>query len=95
MDLVGQRTYTMVHIGQVSVPASLKDLSGLIDDMGVHLAMQKLFRQSFETLYEELRNPSQENLTPKQAYKRDTLSTPKLSRTHDCHRDCPFWFGRF
>ncbi|CAG8656323.1 16678_t:CDS:2, partial [Acaulospora morrowiae] len=61
------------------------------------LGIQEIFKKSLGTLYDKFCNPSLPSA--KAMFKRDTLSTPKfnhlVSRTRDCHRICPFWFGRF
>jgi len=90
MDLV-QGIYVMIHIGQMSVPASLKDMSSFVD------GVQGIFRKSYENFYPKLCNPG--SLTKKATFKQDTLCTPKfrqlVSKTHNVNRSCPFWFGRF
>ncbi|CAG8565835.1 4591_t:CDS:2 [Ambispora gerdemannii] len=96
MDLV-QGIYIMIHIGQMLVPASLKDMSSFVDDIELSLRVQDIFRKSYENFYTKLCNPG--SLTKKATFKRETLCTPKfrqlVSKTHDVNRSCPFWFGRF
>ncbi|CAG8640454.1 12319_t:CDS:2 [Ambispora gerdemannii] len=96
MDLI-QGTYIMIHIGQVTVPASVKELLSFVDEIEVLLVIREIFRKSFDTFYAKICNPSPPST--KAMFKRDTLSTPKfkqlVSKTRDCYRSCPFWFGRF
>ncbi|CAG8476700.1 17897_t:CDS:2 [Cetraspora pellucida] len=96
MDLI-QGTYTMIHIGQFSVPASVKEMLSFVDEIEVLLVVQEIFHKSFNTFYTKICNPS--SPSTKASFKRDTLGTPKfkqlVSKTRDCHRSCPFWFGRF
>ncbi|RIB05678.1 hypothetical protein C2G38_2117809 [Gigaspora rosea] len=96
MDLI-QGTYTMIHIGKFSVPASVKEMLPFIDELEVHLGVQEIFRKSFNTFYAKVCNPGPP-LT-KASFKRATLETPKfkqlVSKTRDRHRSCSFWFGRF
>ena len=95
MDLV-QGIYVMIYIGQMSVPASLKDMSSFVDDielsLGVHI--QGIFRKSYENFYPKLCNPG--SLTKKATFKQDTLCTPKfrqlVSKTHNVNRSCPLRF---
>ncbi|KAG9305649.1 hypothetical protein G9A89_022571 [Geosiphon pyriformis] len=95
MDLV-QGTYIMIYVGQVSVPASVKEMFPFIDEMEMLLEIRRIFRESFDTLYAKLRYPSPPST--KARFKRDTLGTPKfkelVSKTRDCHRNCPSWYGR-
>ncbi|CAG8635767.1 1370_t:CDS:2 [Ambispora gerdemannii] len=96
MDLV-RGIYTMVYIGQVTIPASIKEMSAFVDEMETLLKIQEIFLKSFNTLYVKLCIPSPPS--KKVTFKRDTLYTPKfrqlVSKTRNCHRSCPFWFGRF
>ncbi|CAG8640659.1 6591_t:CDS:2 [Ambispora gerdemannii] len=63
----------------------------------VLLGVREIFRKSFNTFYAKVCNPSPPSA--KASFKRDTLGTPKfqqlVSKTRDCHRNCPFWYGRF
>jgi len=96
MDLV-QGIYTIINVGQVLIPASLKDMSSFIDSMELSLGIQDIFRESYKNLYARLCNPG--SLIKKATFKQDTLCTPKfrklVSKTHNVNRPCPFWFGRF
>ncbi|UZO18267.1 uncharacterized protein OCT59_009584 [Rhizophagus irregularis] len=89
--------YVMVHIGQTTVPVSLKEMLSFVDDIEIFLGIREVFIKSFDTFYDKIRNPSLPSKNAK--FKRDTLATPKfnklVSRTRDCHRSCPFWYGRF
>ncbi|GET01173.1 C2H2-type zinc finger transcription factor [Rhizophagus clarus] len=49
IDLV-EGIYIMVHIGQVSVPASVKELLSFVDQIEVLLKIREIFKKSFETL---------------------------------------------
>ncbi|PKC54271.1 hypothetical protein RhiirA1_312484, partial [Rhizophagus irregularis] len=42
MDLV-KGIYIMLHVGQVSIPASLKDMSSFVDDIELSLRIQDIF----------------------------------------------------
>ncbi|CAB4469016.1 unnamed protein product [Rhizophagus irregularis] len=96
MDLV-QGMYIMINIGKVTIPASLREVSNFVDDLEILLAIRKVFQESFNIFFDKLCNPS--SSSTKMKFKRDTLGTPKfrklVNKTHNCHRSCPFWFGRF
>jgi len=66
----------MIHIGQMLVPASLKDMSSFVDDIELSLGVQDISRKSYENFYPKLCNPR--SLTKKATFKRDTLCTPKF-----------------
>ncbi|CAG8564250.1 6185_t:CDS:1, partial [Scutellospora calospora] len=53
MNLV-QGIYIMIHIGQMLVPASLKDMSSFVDDIELSLRVQDIFRKSYENFYPKL-----------------------------------------
>ncbi|RHZ81429.1 hypothetical protein Glove_120g46 [Diversispora epigaea] len=90
-------TYFMFHIGQVSVPASIKEMLSFIDELETLLVVREIFQNIYNTLYSKLCNPGLPST--KAEFKRDTLETPKfkqlVNKTRDCHRICPFWYGRF
>lgn len=98
IDLV-EGIYIMVHIGQVSVPASLKEMLSFVDQIETLLGIREIFKRSFDILYNNLCNPNLNLSSVKKTFKRDTLNTPQfnnlVSRTRDCHRICPFYYGRF
>ncbi|CAI2192304.1 17732_t:CDS:2, partial [Funneliformis geosporum] len=75
MDLV-KGIYIMLHVGQVSIPASLKDMSSFVDDIELSLRIQDIFRESYENFYPKLCNPG--SLTEKATFKKNTLCTPKF-----------------
>ena len=81
MDLV-QGIYYMIHIGQVSIPVSLKNMPTLVDDMEIVLTIRKIFHQSFDTYFDKLCNPSLP--TEKAKFKRGTLDTPKFRQLMRC-----------
>ncbi|CAI2187763.1 7291_t:CDS:2, partial [Funneliformis geosporum] len=70
--------YVMVHIGQVSIPASLKEMLSFVDDIEVFLRIKEVFIKSFDTFYNKIRNPS--SLSKNVKFKRDTLATPKFNK---------------
>lgn len=96
IDLV-EGIYVMVHVGQVSVPASLKEMLSFVDQIEILLDIREIFKKSFNILYDKLCNPNLPSV--KTMFKRDTLNTPQfnnlVNRTRDCHRICPFYYGRF
>ncbi len=100
MDLVGEGTYAMVHIGQTSIPDSIESVTSFIDGLENSLTMQELLHESAQTLYSSLANPSSSMAKPnlKETFQRHTLSSPKFNnlvhKSHDCKRNCSFWFGR-
>lgn len=99
MDII-QGTYIMIHIGQISVPASVKEMLHFVDEIEILLKIREIFCKSFDSLYAKLCNPNDPSLpSTKASFKRDTLGTPKfkqlVSKTRDCHRICPFRYGRF
>nr|CAG8619389.1 8927_t:CDS:2 [Entrophospora candida] len=84
MDLV-QGIYTMVHIGQTLIPASLKDMPSFVDDIELFLRAQDIFHKSFAVLYTKLCNPGDsEPLATKAIFKQDTLGTPKFKKLIFC-----------
>jgi len=93
MDLI-QGTYAMIHIGQFSVPASVKEMLSFVDEIDVLLGVREIFHKSFNTFYAKVCNPSPPSA--KASFKCDTLGTPKfqqlVSKTRDCHRNCPCVF---
>ncbi|CAG8454741.1 15977_t:CDS:2 [Acaulospora colombiana] len=70
MDLI-QGIYTMIHIGQISVPASVKEMSSFISDIEILLGVREIFCP-----------PSK-----KANFKRDTLGTPKFKQLVGKTRD--------
>ncbi|CAG8446616.1 10664_t:CDS:2 [Funneliformis mosseae] len=90
-------TYFMLHIGQIKVPASIKEMLSFVDELETLLTVREIFQKTYNALYTKLCNPGLP-LTNAE-YKRDTLETPKfrqlVNKTRDCHRICPFWYGRF
>ncbi|PKK70650.1 hypothetical protein RhiirC2_453551 [Rhizophagus irregularis] len=62
MDLV-KGIYIMLHVGQVSIPASLKDMSSFVDDIELSLRILDIFRESYENFYPKLCNPKKTHFT--------------------------------
>ncbi|CAG8722259.1 450_t:CDS:2, partial [Funneliformis caledonium] len=85
-------TYFMLHIGQINVPASIKEMLSFVDELETLLTVREIFQKTYNALYTKLCNPGLP-LTNAE-YKRDTLETPKfrqlVNKTRDCHRICPF-----
>jgi hypothetical protein len=92
-----QGTYFMAHIGKVLVPASIEEILYFVDELEKLLGIQEIFQKSFDTLHDKLCSPSLPSSNA--IFKHETLSTPKfnqlVSETRNCHRICPFRFGRF
>ncbi|CAG8470647.1 16023_t:CDS:2, partial [Cetraspora pellucida] len=91
-------TYFMLHIGQIQVPGSIKEILSFVDELETLLVVREILRKSYNILYSKLCNP--ESLPSNNAeFKRATLETPKfkqlVNKTRDCNRICPFWYGRF
>ncbi|CAI2179326.1 16317_t:CDS:2, partial [Funneliformis geosporum] len=57
IDLV-EGIYVMVHVGQVSVPASLKEMLSFVDQIEILLDIREIFKKSFNILYDKLCNPN-------------------------------------
>ncbi|CAG8688795.1 9691_t:CDS:2, partial [Funneliformis caledonium] len=76
IDLV-EGIYVMVHIGQVSVPASLKEMLSFVDQIEILLGIREIFKRSFDILYDNLCNPNLSSV--KKTFKRDTLNTPQFN----------------
>ncbi|RIA84851.1 hypothetical protein C1645_742008 [Glomus cerebriforme] len=74
MDLT-HGIYTMVHFGQVTFPASVKEMSAFVDEMETLLGIQEILYKSFNDLYAKLCIPSPPS--NKATLKKDTLCTPK------------------
>ncbi|CAG8602375.1 13926_t:CDS:2 [Gigaspora rosea] len=79
MDLV-KGIYIMLHVGQMSIPASLKDMSSFVDAIELSLRIQDIFRESYENFYPKLCTPDPISLTEKATFKKSTLSTPKFRK---------------
>lgn len=47
MDIV-QGTYIMIHIGQISVPASVKEMLHFVDEIEILLKIREIFCKSFD-----------------------------------------------
>ncbi|PKC55724.1 hypothetical protein RhiirA1_502647 [Rhizophagus irregularis] len=96
MDLV-KGIYTMLHVGQMTFPASIKEMLSFVDEIDLLFRVRENFRESFNVLYTNLCHPSPP-LT-KASFKRDTLKSSKfrqlVHKTHNVNRPCPFWYGRF
>jgi len=87
----------MLHVGQMTFPASVKEMLSFVDEMDLLFRVREIFRESFNVLYTNLCRPSPP--LAKASFKRDTLNSPKfrqlVSTTHNVNRSCPFWYGRF
>ncbi len=87
----------MLHVGQMTFPASVKEMLSFVDEMDLLFRVREIFRESFNVLYTNLCRPSPP--LAKASFKRDTLNSPKfrqlVSKTHNVNRSCPFWYGRF
>ena len=74
----------MYHIGQASIPTSVKTLTHFIDDIEIFLTVCDIFQESFVKFYDKLCNPKE--ITMKALFKCETLSTPSfnqlVSNTH-------------
>lgn len=70
----------MVHVGQVLVPSSMKEMLSFVDQIEILLNVQEIFKKSCII---------SEYTSAKAMYKRDTLDTPIFNRivikTRDCH----------
>ncbi|CAG8684965.1 4029_t:CDS:2 [Gigaspora margarita] len=69
MDLV-KGIYIILHVCQMSIPASLKDMSSFVDDIELSLRIQDIFRESYENFYPKLCNPDPVSLTEKATFKK-------------------------
>ena len=76
----------MVHIGQVSVPASIKEMLSVVDDLETLLEIRKIFQKSFDTLFNKLCSPN--SPSKNSIFKRDTLGTPKFNQLVSGTRNC-------
>ncbi|POG81715.1 hypothetical protein GLOIN_2v1447633 [Rhizophagus irregularis DAOM 181602=DAOM 197198] len=89
--------YIMHHIGQASIPTSVKTLSHFVDEIDTFLTVRSLLQESFGNFNNRLRNPKEQ--AKKLSFKCETLSTPSfnqlVSKTRNVKRKCSFWFGRF
>ncbi|PKC04182.1 hypothetical protein RhiirA5_276949 [Rhizophagus irregularis] len=75
MDIV-QGTYIMIHIGQISVPASVKEMLHFVDEIEILLKIREIFCKSFDSLYAKLCNPNDPSLlSTKASFKHDTWNT--------------------
>ncbi|CAG8481343.1 500_t:CDS:1, partial [Rhizophagus irregularis] len=61
---------------QVSIPASLKNMSSFIDSIELSLGIQDIFHESYENFYARLYNSGL--LIKKTTFKQDTLCIPKF-----------------
>ena len=97
MKLGAPGLYFMYHLGQASIPTSVKTITHFIDDTEIFLTVRDIFRESFVNFYDKLCNPKE--ITTKVSFKCETLSTPSfnqfVSNTRNVKRKCSFWFGRF
>lgn len=66
----------MINIRQVSIPASLKNMSSFIDSIELSLGIQDIFHESYENFYARLYNSGL--LIKKTTFKQDTLCIPKF-----------------
>ncbi|CAB4402556.1 unnamed protein product [Rhizophagus irregularis] len=57
LDLRGDGLYTMNHIAQISVPATIKDIYILIDEIYILLNLRAILLESCDTFIEKLKNP--------------------------------------
>ncbi|CAG8499233.1 17722_t:CDS:2 [Cetraspora pellucida] len=92
MELSAPGLYFMYHIGQASIPTSVKTITHFIDDIETFLTAQDIFRESFVNFYDKLCNPKEQST--KAPFKRETLSTPDfnqlVSNTRNVKRKCTF-----
>jgi len=99
LDLKGDGVYAMNHIAQISVPATIRDLFTLIDELYVLLNIQSILLESYDTFISNLKNPGLSSLKMKSSFKRKTLDTPKfnklVSKTRSVKRKCLLWYGRY
>ncbi|POG61091.1 hypothetical protein GLOIN_2v1486539 [Rhizophagus irregularis DAOM 181602=DAOM 197198] len=99
LDLRGDGLYTMNHIAQISVPATIKDIYILIDEIYILLNLRAILLESCDTFIEKLKNPGLAPLELKSSFRKQTLDTPEfrrlVSKTHCVKRECPLWFGRY
>lgn len=80
LDLI-KGTYFMLHIGQISVPASIKEMLSFVDELDTLLLVREIFQKMYNTLYDELCNPGWPS--EKAKFKRETLETPKFRQLVD------------
>ncbi|CAG8677272.1 4555_t:CDS:2, partial [Racocetra fulgida] len=78
IDKGADGTYFMIHIAQVSIPTSIKEILPFVDEIGTLLNIKEIFIKSVDTLYSKLCNPSIPS--EKAIYKRNTLETPKFNK---------------
>jgi hypothetical protein len=99
LDLRGDGLYMMNHIAQISVPATVKDIYILIDEIHILLNLRAILLESCDTLVEKLKNPGLASLELKSSFRKQTLDTPEfkrlISKTCCVKRECPLWFGRY
>nr|CAG8571587.1 13990_t:CDS:2 [Entrophospora candida] len=97
MELSSKELYFMYNVGQVLIPASVKEISRFINDLETLLMVCEIFEKSFVDFFDKLCNPKQG--TEKASFKCETLSTPSfnmlVNHSRNVNRKCPFWFGRF
>ncbi|CAG8542653.1 13872_t:CDS:2 [Acaulospora morrowiae] len=95
-DLI-QGIYFMIHVGQVSVPTSVKDMIYFVNEIEILLGIREILQKSYDTLHDKNCSPSLP--LAKAKFKRDTFGTPQfnqlLSKTHDCYGICSHRYGHF
>ncbi|CAG8434375.1 14019_t:CDS:2 [Funneliformis mosseae] len=80
LDLKGDGIYAMNYIEQISVPATIRDLFTLIDELYVLLNIRSILLESYDTFISNLKNPGLCPLKTKSSFKRKTLDTPKFNK---------------
>ncbi|CAI2193392.1 14786_t:CDS:2, partial [Funneliformis geosporum] len=80
LDLKGNGIYVMNHIAQISIPATIRDLFILIDELYVLLNVRSILLESYDTFISNLKNPGLSPLKTKLSFKRKTLDTPKFNK---------------
>ncbi|CAB5213142.1 unnamed protein product [Rhizophagus irregularis] len=97
MELHAPGLYIMHHIGQASIPTSVKTLSHFVDEIDTFLTVRSLLQESFDNFFNKLRSPKEQ--AKKLSFKCETLSTSSfnqlISNTRNVNRKCSSWFGRF
>ncbi|CAJ0878645.1 3381_t:CDS:2 [Entrophospora sp. SA101] len=76
MELSSKGLYFMHNVGQVFIPASVKEISHFINDLETLLMVCEIFKKSFVDFFDKLCNTKQG--TEKASFKCETLSTPKF-----------------
>ncbi|CAB4432782.1 unnamed protein product [Rhizophagus irregularis] len=97
MELHAPGLYIMHHIGQASIPTSVKTMTHFVDEIETFLTVRYILQESFDNFFNKLCSPKEQ--AKKLSFKCETLSTPSfnqlVSKTRNVKRKCSFWFGRF